>query len=377
MPDIVERLRSFDGGEFPVVSLYLGLDVDPREARTVSARLKELLDPLLRTARGPRDAQASLRADVERILGMESSITDRLGRSVVVFACNGQGLFELFSLPVQIEDVAQVGPRPYLRPLDAALHGVARTCAVLVDKRDARFYELTLAGIEELTRVTDEGVRIDNYAGRYGLDEHNARNHAGEVTHRHYRDIATALRSLHNARQFDLVLLGGRAGIADEFLPFLSNGLRELVGGTFVIDPHTATPAQVGERCAPLLAEQRLVRQHAVVKEVVENAHRFDTALGLRAVLEAVNASAIDVLVLDRTVSVRGVSCPSCGWLGLNGGRCPTCEHDLVIHADVLDELARRTVERGGTVEHVATGHEIGNDGVVAKLRFPLDLPVG
>ena len=57
--DTVDRLRKFEGNGSPVVSVYINLDPDMRELRSIRPRLKGLLKPvreLIDSSETPRAA---------------------------------------------------------------------------------------------------------------------------------------------------------------------------------------------------------------------------------------------------------------------------------------------------------------------------------
>ncbi|MEX2556115.1 MAG: hypothetical protein WEB06_10825 [Actinomycetota bacterium] len=377
--ETVDRIRRFRGNSFPVLSVYLNLGPDIRESRSVGARLRDMLRPI-RAATESLDHRAatSLRRDVEAVLDLEKRIAKEVGHGVAVFSCAGVDFLEYLSLPRKLWDVAIADAKPYIRPLDALLDEFHRYCAVIVDRRRARIFEFYMGELEAWHETVQEGRRISNFGGWYGLAEYGVRRHAEEVAHRHYRETATVVGELFEERRFDMLMLGGHKGSVEEFLPFLPAWLAKLVAGTFVLDPHTATPAIIRERCTKLEEAYERSLERQAVAELFGRARRARLGVvGLGRTLAASNARAVDVLLADDGATASGVECDACGWLSLTGETCPICGAVTRASADVIDQIARRVIENGGTVEHVFAETPLRGHVVGALLRFPIPDPTG
>jgi peptide subunit release factor 1 (eRF1) len=92
------------------------------------------------------------------------------------------------------------------------------------------------------------------------------------------------------------------------------------------------------------------------------------TAIGLQACLAAVNASAMETLVVPYDGRVPGYECGRCGALGLAADCCPDWGTATVPVPDLIEEMVSRTLEDGGQVlvVHDAPGR------IAARLHCPL-----
>jgi peptide chain release factor subunit 1 len=66
----IRRIREFEPGDLPVVSMYLTVPVDPTERAALKTRVTSLLDqirPLGQDEGLSRDARLSIRQDLDRI----------------------------------------------------------------------------------------------------------------------------------------------------------------------------------------------------------------------------------------------------------------------------------------------------------------------
>ncbi len=241
--ETVDRIVRFDGADLPVLSLYVPVDIDPRNREELPTRISSLLDSIDALAKdqsAPHAVRASVRADMERI--RESAVTEhwRPG-GMAIFACTGRDLYEEIPLPHRVRDRVVADARPYVRPLLAVLDEYRRTCVAVVDKAAAQFWEMYQDELREVGKVRDRALRKSNFAA--GLAEDRVRNKADELTKRHYRNVVQDLEDLFRAGDFDLLIIGGHDYEVPAFIEFLPRDLRSALAGTFSIDP-----AQPGSR---------------------------------------------------------------------------------------------------------------------------------
>ncbi len=372
--DTINRIRSFDSGGLPVVSLYLGLDPDPAERRSVPARLKDLLRPAKELAESgelERDATLSLRQDIENILQLDDRITQDLGKGLAIFSSSANDFLEYVSLPRRIKNRAVVDTTPYIRPMMAILDEHHRYCAVVVERRRSLVYEFYMGELQQFDSTDIEGVRKRNFGGWYGLEEHRVRNHAEEEAHRHYRETAGVIFDLFQTRGFDLLLVGGHEDTVAEFIPFLHSYVRDKVAGTFTVDPHTVTPAIVRDACAELEEEYERSQERELVRTLMDTVGAGGRAvLGLERTVDAANVAAIDLLLINDDAAAAGFVCDKCGMLSLADGACAICGSPMRETPELIDELVEDVIDEGGQVEHVYAATPLAQHQLGAMTRF-------
>jgi hypothetical protein len=190
----IDRLIQFDARGLPVVSTYVGLDVDVRDRASFASHVRSLLHeirPLTEDSSLSREARLSLRGDIERIAEHLGEEREPPG-TVALFSCSGADLFEEVRLPRPVRDRVVVDATPWVRPMLAVLDEYHRACVVGVEKKRARIWELYLGDLREVAEVTDRALRKPDYAGWYGLDEYRVRNKADNLTRRHFRRVASS-----------------------------------------------------------------------------------------------------------------------------------------------------------------------------------------
>jgi peptide subunit release factor 1 (eRF1) len=380
--ETIERVTRFHGGDLPVVSVYLGLDADRRDLRSLSTRVSSLLAevrPMTKDTSLGREARLSLREDLERI---ETELAeDRPNPGAVgIFSCSGRKFYEEVELPRRVRDRIQVDATPWVRPLLAVLDEFHRTCVLVVDRETARLWELFAGDITELGQVTEQKgledqppLRKPDYGGWGGFEERGVHNKMEEIAKRHYRRVATMLDDLRRQGRFELLVIGGHDHEIPVFQEFLPHSLRGSVAGSFTIDPNTATIADIRDKAQEVVDHYERDEEQRWVADVLEKqAAGGLAAVGLEPCLWAGSVSAIGRLLVHDEATAPGVVCEQSGWLGEAGDTCPICGEPTRKSEDVIDELAQAVIDAGGTVEHVFADTPLTEHLVAADLRFPL-----
>jgi peptide subunit release factor 1 (eRF1) len=372
--DALQRLQAIGDSAVPILSVYLNLLPFPEDTASIGARLRDMLKPLETMAEGlDHDPSLSLRLGVARALDMAPTLESHRGHGWAFFVCDHLGLEEQVIVPPRVWDCAMAGPRPYLRPLRAALDEFRRVATVVLDARRA---EITVSYADEILdrRVLEaEIVRKSNRGGWHGLDERRNRGHAEEVRNRLFRETAETLALLRRDVGIELIFIGGQQKVTDALVGSLPTEIGKLVGGTFVVDVHMLTEGQLMETVDSLEeAYERREESRMVAATYAARAADEPAAIGLDQVLRAVNQMAVAHLFIQHGAIVEGRACRSCGRLYLGDRSCAACGMATDEVPDVLEAMVHEVATAGGVVEHVVAETGLVNDIVAAKLRVPL-----
>ena len=94
---------------------------------------------------------------------------------------------------------------------------------------------------------------------------------------------------------------------------------------------------------------------------------------GLENVLPPLHERRVEMLLLDEQFGgVTGVQCLECGWLGLEGERCPADGSELVQLDDLTEAMIELSVQQSAellVIRHAREELE-GHGGAAALLRF-------
>jgi len=372
----IDRLRDFDTGGMPVLSVYLNIGTDLGDLRAVPARLKAALRPVRELAdSGSLGAAAarSLKADLDAVREAAASAASHRGGSMALFLCDGAGISERVSLPGPVRDRAIADRTPYLGPLEAMLAHFRRYCAVIADRRTASIYRFGMGELEAWEAIGEEEVRKDNYGGFDGREERGVRAHAEVVARRLFQATADRLATLLRDGEFDLLMVGGNQANVDGVVAELAPDVKPRLAGTFVVDPGTTSPAAVLVRCVECATSHEEVAAAGEVAALLDAAGAGDRAvLGIDDVIAAANQRAIARLLVGATGTESGVACADCGWLARQGSLCGFCGEATAPVPDLADGIAEKARADGSAVHYVLGETALGHAQVGALLRFPI-----
>jgi peptide subunit release factor 1 (eRF1) len=366
--------QSFNGRGLPVTSVYACVEADPGLREDLQVRVSSMLDqirPLAKNGSAGHEARLSVRADIQRI---NQALAEERWRpaGVAIFACSGAGLYEEVTLPRPVRDQVTVDTAPYVRPMLAVLDELHRACVVIVDKADARIWEVYQDEIRELPPIRDEALRKPNYAA--GMVEERVRNKAGELSKRHYRHVVAAVDEAFRSGGCDLLVVGGHDYEVPAFTGHLPSALRDRLAGTFSADPAAAAPAEIRRTAGVILRRHEEEQGRELAEGVLATlAAGGLAAAGLDDCLWAGSVAAVATLLLaDDAGTVPGVVCDNSRWLAAVGDTCPICGRPTRHTWDVIDELAEAVRAEGGQIRHVTGDTRLAEHLVAARLRFAL-----
>jgi peptide subunit release factor 1 (eRF1) len=369
----LERLRMIESPGASILSVYLSLHPERAEWRSIQPRLRNLLDPIETMAASgdlTHDSSMALRSAIEEVMGMAASFERLPGKGVAVFICPSLGLRERLTIPGNVWDCAEVGPTPYLRPLQAALDEYRTIGVVVLDSRGAEILLYRMGEVLDRQIIEVEELRKSDLAGWHGLEEQRHRQHGEEVRNQLLRQVAEILSRLREDPGIELVLVGGQREVTEALLPFLEPKLRAITD-TFVTDLHTLTPGDLTRRIAEL--EESVERREEATK--VDDVYSLSAggdlgAIGLDRVCQAVNRHAVAQLLVHDGAIIQGSVCRVCGAVSGEATSCAECGGQTQPVTDVFEVLARMVGEAGGSVEHVMADTMLAQDLVAARLRF-------
>ncbi|MDR0343702.1 MAG: SpoIIE family protein phosphatase, partial [Nocardiopsaceae bacterium] len=263
----IARLLRTQAPDSSLMSVYLTVPLDPAERRGLPARL----DDLLRSARDAPAAGGALprarRLQLPVVKDVVSArAADWLGRSVAIFACPELNLLEAIPLRGQVAERAMVGTRPYVRPLLADLRRSPSYLAVVVDRRRAWLWRVSGNGIEARGSVQGDTVASRRFGGWHGLAAYRNEQRARGLVRKHYAQTVSALTGALGG--CGPVAVGGQEAETAAFRAVLPPALAGRLAGTFVIDPHTMTPARVRQLADGVVSRWEGAREAGLAAEV-------------------------------------------------------------------------------------------------------------
>jgi hypothetical protein len=364
--DPIADLRSPSGC---LISVY----VDRPSPGGFAALLAELTKPIRdRSQSLGRSISKSVRADSERIRALAPELEADNAPAYALFASSPDNIFVQQPLTHPITSVATLGPRPYLRPLRAAPRAL-RSGIVVADRSLARTFVGFARNIDEIGEPLEVEIGKSNYGGFAGYAEHRVRSHADEESARLWKEAGTRLLESHQERSFDYIAIGSHEEHMEEISRSLHAYLSRLPRTSFVSSPHQLSTSRLRSEIMTLDQEIRHNRHEALAGRVLDTAWSGGNGvLGLASVLDAINAQAVDTLVVAGSFMRGGVICNQCGHLSRDGHSCPVCGSGMFEVDDIVAAGMDATVAAGGRVYQIGVASPLDVEGVGALTRFSL-----
>ncbi len=341
----VEKLRSTRAADESVLSLYVYVPPDSAGLRQLAARAADLIGAAAALAPDTLHAEDELLA--RRTLARHAG--EWLGHTLGIFVSEQLSLLDLIPLPGRSAERAVLAARPHLRPLLAALQRYPDHRIVVIDHRHA--WLITVAGerIEVVARVPAGAEPSAGFGGWY-LEPSHGLQRVTELGPHLYQDAARILeRQARDGRRQPLVV-GGDADSITHLLALLPHFLLTEYAGSFAADPKTLTLARARKLAAPVVSRWSERRERRVVEAVTAPQTGIPAAVGVAECLTAVNAGTADLLLIADEPIVPGFRCERCDELSVSSDGC--CDWGAASWpvADLLEEMAWRTLHGGGEV---------------------------
>ncbi|MBI1854151.1 MAG: hypothetical protein HYR85_27750 [Planctomycetes bacterium] len=373
----IDELADHKPGAYPVTSVYL--DTDSR--RHTGGEYSKVLESLLiakkvevEQSEYSKDQQRWILQDFAKIQEFVTSKSrNETRRGLAVFSSAAAGLWQALPLPRAIPTQVIVDDVPYARPLLVLFDEFERFCAVVVDRRRGRIFDIFMGEIQEIGDIEDDVPKKTRGTGHLLKAETAVTRHIGEQWRAHYKNVADYALSAFRRQPFDRLVVGGPASDLSDFEKTLHSSLQQKIAGRISVQVGVeSTPAEVLRQTREI--EQALARdrEFRLIESLLTQAHSGKLGtVGLADSLKALRGGQVHTLVLKDGLRVEGVFCSSCRFIGLGERECPTCSKPTRTTSDVVDLAVAEAMLQGCEVRHVFEASALDSVGSVgALLRF-------
>ena len=273
-------------------------------------------------------------------------------------------LFDALKLPRSVPNQVAIGHSPLVGPL-ARLERRERWCVALVNRRDARIFRGSPESLREIEQIHDEvfgqhdqgGWSQSRYQRGIEKEKDDHLKHTGEALMRHFKQ-----------QPFERLIVGGPREVVADFDSKLHQYLQERLAGRIEVDVEHTSPDEVLVAARPLIEQLERTRELEALERLGERG-----VAGVENVLPPLHERRVEVLLLDDQFGgVPGVQCPDCGWLALEGDRCPADGSEVIRLDDITEAMIELSVQQ--SAELLPVRHERGaleaHGGAAALLRF-------
>ena len=376
-PEQLRQLADFHSDDFPLTTFYWkALPAANRvhhEDLTLAHNLLREGCQRIRWEDYSREQRRSAEADQARILDFLRNAPEGTWGSLALFACSGESFWQAIRLPRGVRSGLFMGSHFYVQPLSVLLDQYHRYCTVLVDRHQARLFEVYMEEIEEHAAFLDDVPGRIKAATWTGGNERQIERRGENKAQQHYKRTAAMVLRLFKKYSFDWLILGGhREGLA-AFENHLHSYLRPRLIGAFSADVNTAALPEILAKSMRVAEARDRQEKGSLVEEVVNKAHHGGLGvLGLADTLRALQWGGVHTLVVDNGLDVSAGFCRQCGSVPSAEARlCPHCQAPVERLQDAVEEAVERAIQDNSQICFVNGNHPLREAGSIgALLRF-------
>ena len=372
----IQQLLQFRNGPYLVTSCYFNLDRAQTPPQGLKIRVKDLLQNARRSLQnktGTHEQRESLQRDFDQIEAyLQQDILGARHKALAIFSCAGEKLWQVYPLSHMVRNILVAETAPYVRPLSIILSQQRRYCVALVDRVQAKLFEVYMGEAQEHAMTVDSVPRRVREGGQGGRDERNIERNRDAAVHQHFENVAGTMLSLLKQHEFDTVVLGGHHEVLAEFRPHLHAYLQSRLVGEFSAEPGRATADDVFRQVEELDQRLQSERERVSAADLVRKAGEARGAVaGVGATLAVLSRGEAELLLVEEGFETPGWLCRSCQHASLDAQECPQCRQPAERCADIVDEAVALAFHKRCAVQHVLSHTPLREAGRIgALLRY-------
>ena len=371
----IEELARFKGQGDLVTSFYLDTDRGRLNRKEIQLALKNLLNDAKTRACGlaaAKDKTESLLRDLDLIAdygGQALASTNAVG--LAAFSSSQGKFWQALELPHGPRNRVIFDTSFYIRPLAAILDKYSPICVLLISRREARWYAVSMNEIKALDHIESDVPGRVKEGGFEGTAAKRIERHIDAHLQEHFKKAAQRTFELSKKHAFEWLFIGCEDNHGADFESHLHSYLRDKVKArlhSHVTDPQASVLQEVLEVEAKL---KKAEEEETVQRLVAELERGGLAASGLRDTIHRLNQFEVQSLVVTHNFSKPGRICPTHKIFYLDELKCPVCDKKTDVVQDIVDEAIETVLKRGGTVKHVTPPSKLDRYGEIgAFLKY-------
>jgi len=371
----IRLLAGFKDANLLTTSFYLDTDKSRQTKKEIAVSFKNLLSygrtrlASLDVSKAKKD---SLVQDLDRIgrFGTQG-LSAWSAAGLAIFACSGAKFREELSLPRAPRNHIIFDRTLYVRPLTAMLDEYRRICALLLDRQEARWYEIFMGEISLLDSLKSDVPSRVREGGWQGYESKRIERHIDAHLHDHFKKASLKTFDLFKKSRFDWLFIGCKEEYRSDFEPLLHPYLKERLKAWLKTDSNNSEDRilkQALEMERKLKAEEEAALAQSLATELEKGGRAVS---GMKEVLRKLNTWEVQSLVLSRHFAAEGKICPKCHYLYADEVRCPICQVKTEKVEDIVHESVHSALDKKVQVRYVTPPSKLDRYGKIgAFLRF-------
>lgn len=374
-PGQIQVLAGFKSENLLMTSFYLDTDKSRQTKKEIAVSFKNLLNDgrtRLESMDLSKVRKESLLQDLDKIgrFGAQSlPVWNAAG--LAIFACTGAKFWEELALPRAPRNHFIFDRSLYVRPLTAMLDEYRRICALLLDRQEARWYEVFMGEISLLDSLKSDVPSRVREGGWQGYESKRIERHIDAHLHDHFKKASLKTFDLFKKNQFYWLFLGCKEEYRSNFEPLLHPYLKERLKGWLKTDSNN-TKDKILKQSLEMERKLKDEEETALAQSLVSELEKGGRAVsGMKEVLRKLNTWEVQSLVLSRNFAADGRTCPKCHYLYIDEVRCPVCQVKTEKVQDIVHESVHAALDKKVQVRYVTPPSKLDRYGKIgAFLRF-------
>ena len=368
----IEALAKFKSQGDLVTSFYMDTDKGRMSRKEIQLALKNLLNEAKTRACDlslAKDKIESLLGDLDLIAGYGSQT---LGTSnaagLAMFSASQKKFWQPLELPHGPRNRVIFDTSFYVRPLASILDKYSHICALLINRREAVWYDVSMGEIKFLDKIQSDVPSRVRDGGFEGTSAKRIERHIDAHLQEHFKKTAQRTFELSKKHPFDWLLIGSEENHCGDFETHLHSYLCDKVKAR--LHSRTTDPsAKVLQEVLEVESRLKKTEEEEAVQKLITELERGGLATsGLRDTIHRLNQFEVQTLVVTHNFSRPGRICPTHKFLYLDELKCPIDDKKTDVVQDIIDEAIETVLKRGGTVRQVEPPTKLDRYGGIGAL---------
>lgn len=371
----IENLSKFKSDSFLTTSFYLDTD----KSRLTKKEILLFIKNLLRNGKSrldlmdlSKEKKNSLYKDLKKISKFCSqSLSSYNFPGLAIFSCNGQDFWHIFNLPNSPRNRIIFDNNPYVRLLSAILDEHNHICALTLDRKEAKWYDIFMGEISLFDTFIGNVPSKVKEGGWEGYESKRIERHIVTLLREYFKNVVDLTFKSFKKNKFDWLFLGCKDEYYAYVEPLLHPYLKNRLKGRIKVNPGNSRD-RIRKEAIEL--EKRLKKQEEeeIIHSFVSELEKGGLAVsGLKTTLRRLNRGEVQTLIITRNFSKPGKICPKCCFLYVDQLRCPSCRIKTEALVDIIDEAVEAAMDKNCQVKHLTPPLKLGRYGKIgAFLRY-------
>ncbi len=371
----IEALAKFKSQGDLVTSFYLDADKGRMSRKEIQLALKNLLNDAKDRAGGlgaAKDKIDALMGDLDLISEYGAqTLGSSNAAGLAIFSASRKKFWQALELPHGPRNRVTFDTTFYVRPLASILEKYSPICALLISRREAVWYGVSMGEIKFLDKVESDVPGRVRDGGFEGTAAKRIERHIDAHLQEHYKKTAQKTFEIGKKHPFDWLLIGCEDNHSGDFEAHLHRYLCDKVKARLHARA-TDSPAKVLQEVLEVESRLKKAEQDETVQKLVAELERGGLATsGLRDTIHRLNQFEVQTLVVTHNFTRPGRLCPTHKFLYLDELQCPIDDKKTDVVPDLIDEAIETVLKRGGTVKQIEPPSKLGRYGEIgAFLKY-------